>query len=152
MLEQIDVTEAREALLTVRRRVEQYAWLMYALHTRDISEDRHFRRAWLNHFKLRDKDREFCRFCFRWLEEHKEGRVSFEKALLDLYRRFGVLDPASASKLAAICSSKGLSFLPMKPCISITIGTFSPAFSSGVWITAASFPFDPSRVTFSLLA
>ena len=45
MLEQIDVTEAREALLTVRRRVEQYAWLMYALHTRDISEDRHFRRA-----------------------------------------------------------------------------------------------------------
>ena len=101
MLEQIDVTEAREALLTVRRRVEQYAWLMNALHTRDISEDRHFRRAWLNHFKLRDKDREFCRFCFRWLEEHKEGRVSFEQALLDLYRRFGVLDPASASKLAA---------------------------------------------------
>ena len=30
MLEQIDVTEAREALLTVRRRVEQYAWLMNA--------------------------------------------------------------------------------------------------------------------------
>ena len=101
MLEQIDVTEARDALLTVRRRVEQYAWLMNALHTRDISEDRHFRRAWLNHFKLRDKDREFCRFCFRWLEEHKEERVSFEQALLDLYRRFGVLDPASASKLAA---------------------------------------------------
>ena len=101
MLEQIDVTEAKEALLTVRRRVEQYAWLMDALHGRDISEDRHFRRAWLNHFKLRDKDREFCRYCCRWLEEHKGRRVSFEQALLDLYRRFGVLDPASASKLAA---------------------------------------------------
>ena len=75
MLEQIDVTEAREALLTVRRRVEQYAWLMNALHTRDISEDRHFRRAWLNHFKLRDKDREFCRFCFRWLEETIGGEM-----------------------------------------------------------------------------
>lgn len=101
MLEQIDVTEAREALLTVRRRVEQYAWLLRALDSRDISEDRHFRRAWLNQFKLRDKDREFCRFCTRWLEEHKGGRVSFEQALLALYRAFGVLDPASASKLAA---------------------------------------------------
>ena len=101
MLEQIDVTEAKEALLTIHRRVEQYAWLLHALETRDISEDRHFRRAWLNHFKLRDKDREFCRYCFRWLEEHKGRRVSFEQALLDLYHRFGILDPASASKLAA---------------------------------------------------
>ena len=101
MLEQIDVTEAKAALLTVRRRVEQYAWLLHALESRDISEDRHFRRAWLNHFKLRDKDREFCRFCTRWLEAHKGRRVSFEQALLDLYYRFGVLDPASASKLAA---------------------------------------------------
>ncbi len=103
MLEQIDVTEAREALLTVRRRVEQYAWLLRALETRDISEDRHFRRAYLNHFKLRDKDREFCRFYFRYLEEHKGRHVSFEQALLAIYRRFGLLDPASASKLAATC-------------------------------------------------
>jgi len=101
VLEQIDVTEAKEALLTVHRRVEQYAWLLHALETRELSEDRHFRRAWLNHFKLRDKDREFCRYCFRWLEEHKGRRVSFEQALLDLYHRFGILDPASASKLAA---------------------------------------------------
>ena len=85
MLEQIDVTEAKEALLTIHRRVEQYAWLLHALETRDISEDRHFRRAWLNHFKLRDRDRDFCRFCTRWLEEHKGRRVSFEQALLDLY-------------------------------------------------------------------
>jgi hypothetical protein len=101
VLEQIDVTEAKEALLTIHRRVEQYAWLLHAMETRDISEDRHFRRAWLNHFKLRDRDRDFCRFCTRWLEEHKGSRVSFEQALLDLYGQFGLLDPASASKLAA---------------------------------------------------
>ncbi len=101
VLEQIDVTEAKAALLTVHRRVEQYAWLLHALETRDISEDRHFRRAYLNHFKLRDKDREFVRFYFRYLEDHKGRRVSFEQALLALYRKFGLLDPASASKLAA---------------------------------------------------
>lgn len=101
MLEQIDLEDAREALQTVRRRVEQYDWLMGALYDRDVSEDRHFRRAYLSHFKLRQKDREFLRFYFTWLEEHKHRRVSFEQALLAIYREFGVLDPASASKLAA---------------------------------------------------
>lgn len=101
MLEQIDVTEAREALLTIRRRVEQYGWLLHTLESRDISDDRHFRRAWLSQFKLRGRDRDFGRFCTRWLEEHKGRRVSFEQALLELYRAFGVLDPAAASKLAA---------------------------------------------------
>ncbi len=101
MMEQIDVTEAREALLTIRRRVEQYSWLMRTLESRDISEDRHFRRAYLNQFKLRDKDREFCRFYFCYLEENKGGSGCFEGELFALYHRFGMLDPVAASKLAA---------------------------------------------------
>lgn len=101
MLEQIEREDALEALSTIRRRVEQYAWMLHALDTRDISEDRHFRRAFLSQYKLRQQDREVLRFYFRWLEEHKRCRVSFEQALLDLYREFGLIDPAAASKLAA---------------------------------------------------
>ena len=101
MLEQIQVEQAQEALLTIRRRVEQYAWLRHALYTRDVSQDRHFRRAFLSQYKLRQQDREVLRFYFRWLEEHKRRSVSFEQALLDLYRAFGLLEPAAASKLAA---------------------------------------------------
>ena len=101
MLEQIHVEQAQEALLTIRRRVEQYAWLRHALYTRDVSQDRHFRRVFLSQFKLRDKDREFLRCAFAWLEEHKHREVSFEEALLALYRETGLLDPAAASKLAS---------------------------------------------------
>ena len=101
VLEQIEREEALAALATIRRRVEQYAWMIHALQTRDISEDRHFRRAFLSQYKLRQQDREVLRFYFRWLEEHKRRSVSFEQALLDLYRAFGLLEPAAASKLAA---------------------------------------------------
>lgn len=101
MLEQIDLEEARTALETCARRVEQYAWLREALYDRDVAADRHFRRAFVSHFKLRQKDREELRFCFDWLEEHKNRPVSFETALMDLSRGLGLLDPATASKLAS---------------------------------------------------
>ena len=101
MLEQIDVEEARQALESVRRRVEQYAWLMNALDGRDVSLDRHFRRAYVSHFKLRQTDREYLRFCFEWLEENKRRSPAFEEALLDLHRAFGTVDPATASKLVS---------------------------------------------------
>ncbi|MBQ7492440.1 MAG: hypothetical protein IJT76_07665 [Clostridia bacterium] len=101
MLEQIDREEAQAALETCGRRVEQYAWLRAALYDRDVSEDRHFRRAFVSHFKLRQKDRDYLRFCFAWLEEHKGRPVSFDMALMDLFRAFGILDPATASKLAS---------------------------------------------------
>lgn len=101
MLEQIDVVEAREALESIRSRVEQYAWLLRALEERNVAENRHFRRAYLSHFKLRQKDRDYLRFCFDWLERSKRRCVTFEGVLLELYRGFGVLDPATASKLAS---------------------------------------------------
>lgn len=101
MLEQIDVEEAREALESVRRRVEQYAWLMNALEERDVSQDRHFRRAYVSHFKLRQKERDYLRFCFEWLEENKGRSPSFEEALWELWRAFGAVDPATASKLVS---------------------------------------------------
>lgn len=101
MLEQIEREDARAALESVARRVEQYGWLLKALPERDVSEDRHFRRAYLSYYKLRQKDREFLRFYFDYLETHKSRHITFEQAFLAIYRRFGIFDPASASKLAA---------------------------------------------------
>ena len=81
--------------------LNRYLDIMKCFQETNVSTDRDFQRKYNNFYKIRQRPSEFYRVYYDFMEDNRKSQLTFEKALIYLYERFGACFASFSSKMVA---------------------------------------------------